>query len=105
MVNQERFSMIPSSNISGQGKRRGRENTIGGFGTLVRWARAGLIILGACNAIFSKPARVELSRNEEKEMLKTKASHIRKQLAEIENRIDALEGGPEQKVIESGRKT
>lgn len=63
-----------------------------------------MIILGACNAIFSRPASPELSREEEKEMLKMKASHLRKQLAEIENRIAALERKPEAKMIESGER-
>jgi len=97
--------MIPSSNISGQGKRRGRGNAEGGSSSLIRWARAGLIILGACNAIFSKPVRPELTRDEEKEMLKTKASHLRKQLAEIESRIVALERETEPKMMESGKRT
>lgn len=97
--------MLPSLNISGQGKRGGRGNTVGGSSSLIRWARAGLIILGACNAIFSRPARPELFREEEKEMLKMKASHLRKQLAEIETRIAALEREPEPKVIESGKRT
>jgi len=100
MMTEGGFSMLSSLNISGQGKGRGRGNTAGGSGSLIRWARAGLIILGACNAIFSKPARPELSREEEKEMLKIKALHLRKQLAEIENRIDALEGKPAWGVIE-----
>ena len=92
--------MIPSLNISGQGKRRGRGNNAGGSSSIIRWARAGLIILGACNAIFSKPIRPELSREEEKELLEKKASRLRKQLAEIENRIDALEGKLAWEVVE-----
>ena len=103
-MNGKHFSIIPFSNISGQGKRRGRGNALGGSSSFVKWVQAGLIILGACNALFSKPAKAEPSREEEKEMLKMKASQLRKQLAEIENRLAALEGGPEQKVIESGRK-
>jgi hypothetical protein len=100
MISEGGFSMFPSSNISGHGKGRGRGNNAGGSSSLIRWARAGLIILGVCNAIFSKPARSELSREEEKETLKMKASHLRKQLAEIENRIAALEREPEAKVRE-----
>ncbi|HET6461097.1 MAG TPA: hypothetical protein VFG29_09965 [Syntrophales bacterium] len=92
--------MFPSLNISGQGKCRGRENTMGGSSSLISWARAGLIIMGACMAIFSKPARPELSREEEKELLEKKASRLREQLAEIENRIDALEGKPAWEVVE-----
>ena len=97
--------MLSSLNICGQGKRRGRENTAGGSSSLIKWARAGLIIIGACNAIFSRPARPELYREEEKEMLKIKASHLKKQLAEIENRIAELEREAEPKVIESGKRT
>ena len=97
--------MFPSLNLSGQGRGLGKRNTGGGSSSLIRWARAGLIILGACNAIFSRPASTELSREEEKEMLKMKASHLTKQLAEIENRIAALERKPEAKVIESGERT
>jgi hypothetical protein len=104
MMTEGGFSMLPSLNVSGQGKGRGRGNVTGDSNSLIRWARAGLIILGACNAIFSKPARTEFSREEEKEMLKMKALNLRKQLSEVENRIAALEGEPEQKVIESGKK-
>jgi hypothetical protein len=99
MIGKGGFSMLPSLNISGQGKRRGRGNTTGSS-SLVRWVRAGLIILGAIGTVFGTPSRPELSLNEEKETLKTKASHIRKQLAEIESRIATLESEPELKVSE-----
>ena len=94
--------MLPSLNISGQGKGRGRGrgNNAGGSSSLIRWARIGLIILGACGAVFGKPSIPELSWEEEKEMLKMKASRLRKQLAEIENRVDALEGKPAWEVVE-----
>lgn len=91
--------MLPSLNISGQGKRRGRGNTTGSS-SIIRWARTGLIILGACRTVFGKPTITELSPGEEKEMLKKEASHLRKQLSEIEIRIMALEREPEPKVRE-----
>lgn len=97
--------MIPSLNISGQGKRQGRGNNAGGSSSLIRWARIGLIILGACGAVFGKPSRPELSWEEEKEMLKMKASVLRKQLVEIENRIAALEREQEPKMIERRKGT
>ncbi|MEN6321158.1 MAG: hypothetical protein ABFD82_20755 [Syntrophaceae bacterium] len=92
--------MLASLNISGQGKRRGRGNTPGGSSSLVRWVRGGLIILGAIGTVFGTPSRYELSPNEEKETLKMKASHLKQQLAEIENRIATLEREQESKVIE-----
>jgi hypothetical protein len=105
MISEGGFSMLPSLNISGQGKRQRRGDTVGGSNSLIRWVRVGLIILGACNAIFSRPERPGLSRDNEKNMLKMKASHLRKQLVEIENRIAAIEREPERKVIENGKKT
>lgn len=99
-MNSDKHSgMLPFSITSGQGKRRGGGSSSGGS-SLIRWVRAGLIILGACNAIFSRPTKSELSRDEEKETLKMKALQLRKQLAEIENRIATLEREPESKVIE-----
>ena len=96
--------MLPSLNNSGQGKRRGRGDTTGSS-SLIRWVRVGLIILGACRAVFGKPTITEISPGEEKEMLKKEASHLRKQLSEIETRIVALERESEPRVIESGKRT
>ncbi len=92
--------MLPSLHISGQGNRRARGGTVGGSSSLVRWVRAGLIILGAIGTVFGTPSRPELSLDEEKETLKMKASHLRKQLAEIESRIATLESETELKVSE-----
>jgi len=92
--------MLPSLNISDQGKRRGRGNTPGDSSSLVRWVRGGLIILGAIGTVFGTPSRPELSLDEEKETLKMKASHLRKQLAEIESRLAILESEPKLKVSE-----
>lgn len=91
MIRGEQYNAIQALNISGQGKRRGRRNSTDGSSRFIKWARIGLIILGACNAIVSKPQRPGLSREDEKDMLKMKAANLRKQLEDIENRIAALE--------------
>lgn len=91
--------MMLSSNIIGQGRRQGRGGS-SGSSNLVKWVRGGLIILGACNALFGKAARTERSPEEEKEMLKKEALHLKKRLAVIENRIATLESETQLKVSE-----
>jgi hypothetical protein len=97
MISEGGFSMLPSLNISGQGKGRGRGNTPGSS-SLIRWVRTGLIILGALGTVFGTPSRSGQFRNEEIETLKMQASRLRKQLAEIESRIATLESEPKLKV-------
>jgi hypothetical protein len=91
--------MLPSLNISGQGKGRGRGNTPGSS-SLIRWVRTGLIVLGAVGTVFGTPSRSGQSRNEAIDTLKMQASRLRKQLAEIESRIAILEREPGSKVHE-----